>query len=285
MKNIIFVCTGNTCRSPMAEVLFKNYLKNQGLEALCTVESRGLMAVNGEPAAEHAQTIASDLGLDLSQHGAKFLTQEDLKKNSYYICMTDSHAAMLSQIVPKERVISLRISDPFGGDLNRYKACAEEIKLSFPKVFRFVFSFDTIREMQETDIKAVAEIERASFSVPWTENGLKEGLQNETGRFLVAVRDDVAIGYIGANVILDEAYLNNVAVLPQHRKKGIARALLLSLISRLKAQNTAFVSLEVRNSNAPAIGLYESLGFTKRGLRKNFYSEPTEDALILTKDL
>lgn len=285
MKHVIFVCTGNTCRSPMAEVLFQNYLKERGLDELCYVESRGLMANDGEPAAEYAKKVVADLGLDLTAHSAKSLMQEDLAKNSYFICMTDSHAAMLMQFAPKERILSLGISDPFGGDENCYKACAEEIQAALPKVFRFVFSFDEIRPMQDEDIKAVWEIENASFSVPWTETGLKEGLQNETGRFLVAVRDNVAVGYIGANCILDEAYLNNVAVLPQYRKNGIARALLVSLISRFKAQNTAFVSLEVRTSNEPAISLYKSLGFTQRGIRKNFYSEPSEDALILTKDL
>ena len=141
MKHVIFVCTGNTCRSPMAEVLFQKYLKERGLDELCLVESRGLMANDGEPAAEHAKKTVADLGLDLTAHSAKSLRREDLAKNPYYVCMTDSHAAMLTQFASKERILSLGISDPFGGDENRYKACAEEIQASLSKVFRFVFDF------------------------------------------------------------------------------------------------------------------------------------------------
>lgn len=285
MKRIIFVCTGNTCRSPMAEVLFQKYLQERGLQALCTVESRGLMTGEGNPAAENAKETVKSMGADLSSHLTHPLTSEDITANTYFICMTESHAQILRQFVTPSKVLTLGVSDPFGGDLNCYKVCAQQMQSAFPKVFRFVFSFDEFREMRETDIKAVAEIEKACFSVPWTEKGLKEGLENETGRFYVAVRDGTAIGYIGANCILDEVYLNNVAVLLDYRKNSIGKALLLSLIAASEAQNAAFVSLEVRRTNTAAIALYEGLGFTQRGVRKNFYTEPTEDALILTKDL
>lgn len=130
-------------------------------------------------------------------------------------------------------------------------------------------------------VHAVAQIEQACFAEPWTEEGLREELDNPCARFLVAVAEDGTVaGYIGCHTVLDEGYIANVAVSPAHRRRGIGRQLVQALLERSEA--LAFVALEVRVSNQAAIALYTDCGFQSVGVRKKFYSHPTEDALLMT---
>ena len=138
----------------------------------------------------------------------------------------------------------------------------------------------TVAEMQECHLAALARIEKACFHAPWSEQMLREELGR--GIFLVAERAGEAVGYVGCQTVLDEGYITNVAVDPACRRQGIARALIDALQRRAAAQGLAFVTLEVRASNAPAIALYEQAGFAPVGTRKNFYTAPTEDAVLMT---
>lgn len=140
----------------------------------------------------------------------------------------------------------------------------------------------TITAMQSEHIAAIAELEKDCFSEPWSENALAEELSNPDSHFLVAECGKVA-GYIGVQEICGEAYVTNIAVFENHRKKGIGRALLKAAADGAKQRNCEFITLEVRVSNAHAIALYESEGFEKVGIRKNFYASPTEDGAIYTK--
>lgn len=129
---------------------------------------------------------------------------------------------------------------------------------------------------------AVAHLEVECFSEPWSERSLREELTNPLARVWVAVRDGKVLGYAGMRCVAGEAYINNVAVFPQYRRQGVARALMEQLI--LQAQeDCAFITLEVRASNEAALLLYHGLGFEVKGLRRDFYIMPTEDAVIMTK--
>ena len=139
-----------------------------------------------------------------------------------------------------------------------------------------------IQNMTSAHLSEVANLETECFSSPWSENALAEELENENSYFLVAVAENV-LGYIGVQEICGEAYITNVAVFGKHRKSGIGRALLDEACKGAKGRGCEFITLEVRESNLPAIRLYESEGFEKVGLRKNFYSSPTENGLIYTK--
>lgn len=140
----------------------------------------------------------------------------------------------------------------------------------------------TLKEMSAEHIPQIAQLEKECFSEPWSENALAEELKNENSHFLVAESDRV-MGYIGVQEICGEAYITNVAVLKEFRKAGIGRALLRAACDGAKSRNCEFITLEVRESNAYAISLYESEGFEKAGVRKNFYSSPTENGIIYTK--
>ena len=135
--------------------------------------------------------------------------------------------------------------------------------------------------MNESHVAAVAALEKANFSEPWSENSVRGELTNKLALWLVAVEDGEVLGYVGSQTVLQEADMMNIAVADTHRRQGIARLLVEELICQLDAYQ---LTLEVRASNAPAIALYEKLGFQQVGLRKNYYHKPKEDALILRKE-
>ena len=141
-------------------------------------------------------------------------------------------------------------------------------------------------KMEEVHLDALAELESICFSHPWSRQGLAEELTNPLACFVVAQMECgntvQTISYAGMHCVVGECYITNVAVFPRFRRQGVAAALVQYLIDFAKNQNSAFISLEVRKSNAYAISLYEKLGLITVGTRKNFYSSPTEDGLIMT---
>ena len=137
--------------------------------------------------------------------------------------------------------------------------------------------------MGAAHITGVAETEKQCFSVPWSERAIEQELYNESAMFFVAEKNGQVVGYIGMHTVLDECYIANIAVLPEHRRQGIGDMLLSFAGQRAKEKGCSFISLEVRVSNHSAIALYEKHGYEKQGERKNFYREPTENALIMTK--
>lgn len=142
-----------------------------------------------------------------------------------------------------------------------------------------------IVRMNEDNIHSVKEIEDECFSNPWSFESLYAELSKVGACFYVAQDDNNSLGYIGFNMVLDEGYIANLAVKKAYRRQGVAEALLSKVIETAKENNLSFVSLEVRESNTPAIKLYEKFGFTKQGVRKDFYRSPRENGLILTKFL
>ena len=138
--------------------------------------------------------------------------------------------------------------------------------------------------MDRSHIEQIARLEQACFSSPWTENMLADALFDTQASFIVAEDEEGNIlGYAGLHVIVDEGYIDNIAVEPDARRHGVASAL-LDVYCRFGAVNLAFLTLEVRKSNAPAIALYEKYGFQQAGLRPGYYQNPREDAVIMTRE-
>ncbi len=129
------------------------------------------------------------------------------------------------------------------------------------------------------DVAEILKIENACFSTPWSEGSLRESLENPASHFYLALADGNTAGYLGLQIFSSEGYITNIATLPEYRRQGIARALL----ERACKNEMDFITLEVRESNLPAIGLYSSLGFENMGKRPRFYREPEEDAIIMTR--
>ena len=138
--------------------------------------------------------------------------------------------------------------------------------------------------MQRQHVSQVAALERECFSDPWSEQSLAGELDNPLSLWLVCQVDGEVCGYVGSQTVLGETDMMNVAVLPRARRQGIAQQLILELVVRLKQQGSHCLSLEVRPSNAPAVALYQGLGFSQVGRRPNYYRHPKEDGLILRKE-
>lgn len=143
----------------------------------------------------------------------------------------------------------------------------------------------TIIPMQTRHIAALAELETRCFSDPWPEVAFASELENPLSLWLVAESDGAVAGYIGSQIVPDEADMMNLAVAPEFRRQGLGRALTLALFDALRQRGVVGLTLEVRTSNEPALRLYRELGFEQVGLRKKYYFHPTEDAYILKKEL
>ncbi len=131
----------------------------------------------------------------------------------------------------------------------------------------------------------VAEIERQNFSHPWTLEMLLEQLDNMLSSWICALGENgVVMGYAGVTVVAGEGYINNVAVRQEYRKQGVASELLKVFIRFAEAQKIDFLTLEVRASNDPAKRLYMKHGFAQVGRRRNYYDDPKEDAILMTRE-
>lgn len=284
MKNITFVCTGNTCRSAMAEGLFKKILEERNITDI-SCRSCGLAAYTGDNASPQAVEVCAERGIDLSNHRATVFNQYIFDETDIMVCMTESHKGSVMRLSPTFRVLvpDGGVPDPYGGTVEIYRDCADSLE-DFLEKFLDSITMD-IEPMQEKGIKEIAELEKISFSVPWSEDGLRAELTNETAHFLVASVQGKVLGYIGVHEICGEAYITNVAVLPEYRRLGIGETLIDAATHGAEMRNCDFISLEVRISNVPAIELYKKEGYNIVGQRKNFYSNPTEDAYIMTRYL
>lgn len=140
-----------------------------------------------------------------------------------------------------------------------------------------------ITEMTAEHLSDVLSIERSSFTHPWSEKSFSEELDKDSSYLFVAVENDEVVGYAVLDTVLDEGSLLDIAVDSNHRRKGVAKALFSKLFEKASKKNLSFITLEVRSSNCSAIALYESLGFEVVAVRKNYYSKPTEDAVLMTK--
>ncbi len=284
MLKITFVCTGNTCRSAMAEGIFKKILDDRGITDI-SCRSCGLAAYTGDQASPQAVEVCAERGIDITNHRATVFNGYIFDETDIMVCMTENHKGAVMQLNPTFRVMvpDGGVPDPYGGTVEIYRDCADSLE-DFLNRFLDSITMDIV-PMSDNHIRQIAELEKVSFSVPWSEDGLRNELSNDTAHFLVALSGKKVIGYIGVHEICGEAYITNVAVFPEYRRLGIGETLIDAATYGADTRNCEFISLEVRVSNVPAIELYKKQGYNIVGQRKNFYSNPTEDAYIMTKYL
>ena len=137
-----------------------------------------------------------------------------------------------------------------------------------------------IQKLTPDYVSAVAEIEKCCFSNPWSETAVNAELENHCSEIYIALVDGTAAGYANIYTVLDEMDIVRVAVLPEYRRQGIAAEILKTVL----AEKQGTVYLDVRESNHPAISLYKSLGFVDTGVRKNYYTNPTENAILMMRE-
>jgi ribosomal-protein-alanine N-acetyltransferase len=137
--------------------------------------------------------------------------------------------------------------------------------------------------MTEDTVEAVALLEANCFSTPWSETSIRGELENPYSIWLVVLEENALAGYLGVQFGPDGGDIMTIATDPAFRGKGIGRLLLNTMVQQRQEKGLDWLTLEVRPSNAPALKLYEALGFRQVGKRPNYYKNPREDALLLTK--
>lgn len=139
-----------------------------------------------------------------------------------------------------------------------------------------------ICDVSNEQLDQILALEKKCFSVPWTREQLLTQMPDKMHILIAAESEGSVLGYVGMMYVLDEGYISNIAVSPEHRRYGIADLLISELLNRAEKLSLSFVTLEVRESNTPARALYAKHGFKDVGRRKNYYDFPTEDAILMT---
>lgn len=139
-----------------------------------------------------------------------------------------------------------------------------------------------ILPMCREDVSHLARLDKECFSVPWSEKAFSDEYENDIAYYFVAKQENKVIGYAGFWHVADECDITNIAVAKEFRRMGVGGKLVRKIIDKAKEMKLSLATLEVRESNHAAIGLYKRYGFLEAGKRKRYYHEPTEDALIMT---
>lgn len=261
----------------------EGYLKSKNLPFL-EVCSCGIFA-DGSAVSHNSAEVMSELGIDISYHLSKPLDNGVFSADRIY-CMSNSHRDMLLSLgVDSKKIFVLGngIPDPFGCDIEVYRNCRDCIIKEIDKLIDDgTFCPFSVEELKPDYVEQIAELEKVCFSEPWSAAAIMDSFRSGTV-FFVAVKNGIVLGYVGVKPVLDEAYITNVAVFPEHRNSGVAKSLMKRLDQLASERQLSFISLEVRESNTPAISLYDGFGYKNEGVRKNFYRSPLENAIIMTK--
>lgn len=143
----------------------------------------------------------------------------------------------------------------------------------------------TIRRMKESDIPEVARLEKEIFPDPWSEGAISETFKQEQTLLLVAYEDRKLIGYLILYFVLEEGEIARIAVIPECRRQGVGARMLLELEDLCEDNGITKLLLDVRESNETAISFYTSYGFVQDGVRRNFYSDPQEDGILMSREI
>ena len=280
----------------MAEYLFRDLLnKNKIFNVEC--KSAGICAKTGNFASNNAVKVLRELNIDLRPHrSSNILNLKNISDYDIFATVNGSISDTLVTLgINPRKIYTLNkerggISDPFGGDLACYRDARDTIYVALKELLVFVQNVNKIKNLkivraENNHLDEIYKIEKESFTDSWSTESLKSEISNKNTIFLVAVYEKEVLGYILGKVSIESVDVLKIAVKLQFRRFGVSKLLLKAFIDSAIKFGIKELFLEVRVSNNVAISLYKLFEFKVIGIRKNFYADPKEDALLMKKDI
>lgn len=280
----------------MAEYLFRDLLnKNKIFNVKC--KSAGIYAQTGNFASNNAVKVLRELNIDLRPHrSSNILNLKNISDYDIFATVNSSISnALIAFGIDPVKIYTLNkekggISDPFSGDMACYRNARNAIYVALKELLVFVQNVNKIKNLkivkaENNHLDDIHIIEKESFTDSWSIESLKSEISNKNTIFLVAVYEKEVLGYILGKVSIESADILKIAVKLQFRRFGVSKLLLKAFIDSAIKFGIKELFLEVRVSNNVAINLYKLFGFKVVGIRKNFYADPKEDALLVKKDI
>lgn len=286
IRSILFLDDDDCALAPAAKAFFRMFASERCPDIPC--ESAGIFSA-GEAFHADCRAAAETMGADFEGFGFKALTEELFGEYDAAMCMTLAQVDEVLERFPGSEkkvfcaaetdILRPRFKLGWKKALERLRTVIDEEteNLRLPAEEIIPLNEDSAGELKA----ALIRIEESCFTDPWTMEMLESYLKKENVRFFAAVENGELAGYIGSQLILDELEIFNVAVDESCRRRGLGEKLAQRLIEEARTLAAERITLEVRAGNAPAIALYEKLGFEEVGRRKNYYRSPREDAVLM----
>ncbi len=296
-RRILFVGHSDTRLVPLCAAIMKYLCINKDIDNM-EFSSGGFWAVEGQGAVPDLLTSAGEIGIDLSEHKAHYVTLEDMESANLIIPQDAMVARGVSSALGDQKDKLHRpmcVYDPSNHYIRAFRQSREECVEFCEKLLKKLVAAEKTREkiassivyrpVQSEEAAMVLPLETACFSHPWTLDNIQSEIEKETSIFLGAFHEEKMVGYASCYVVHGTAYMNNVGVHPDYRQMGIGETLIVRLEDLAREQNADVLTLEVRSKNTVAIAMYEKLGYKQHGVRRFFYRDPVDDGNIMTKTL
>lgn len=294
-KRILLVGTEDLVYLPLCVGVLRCLFRQKGWDDI-EVRSCGFFAVEGQVCSPYLQTVAGEMGIDLSAHRATLVSEELVQWADWLIPQNEMVFRGLRQYVDRDLTNvgkQMKLNHAYRPSVEEYRLARDEVLDYCRRLLRKMMTMQreerklqeavVARLVTEKDVSQVRRLEELCFSHPWTEQSIAEELAKEDACFYGLFYQERLLAYGSLWHVLGQATINNIAVDPRYRKQGLGNRVLAQLEEHCRAHRVESITLEVRSKNLTAQRLYYKNGYQVCGCRKGFYRDPPDDGLIMTK--